>query len=178
MQRINFSLTTGMLCLIGLIGLYPDVAVAEVIYKCVEKGKITISTEACPAGATSAKIINYPEHDAAAVATARAEEERLQRYVETLVRERNEGEALARERRERVAAYDALRKSRAEQAALEAQAQRDAEAAADLRHVVVYDGWPVYGPTWQGRSRWPHHENRGGVVHGGERSGAKMKAEN
>jgi hypothetical protein len=151
MQRINFFLTASALC---LMGAYPSVAAAEV-YKCVEKGKITISTEVCPAGATHAEIISDAAPDAASVAAARADEERLQRYAETL----------ARERRERDAAYVAAQKSRAEQAALEAQAQRDiAEAAAvtEPRRGVVYDSWPVYGPgAPQGYGKWKAHRNPG-----------------
>ncbi|MDR1889851.1 MAG: DUF4124 domain-containing protein [Zoogloeaceae bacterium] len=116
--------------------LHAGIASADA-YKCVEKGKVTISSEPCPVGATSTAITSASMPDAEAVAAARADEDRLKQRVD----------AMTRTRLERDAAYAAEQKAKAEQAALEAQARRDdaeaAAAAAEPRHSAVY-GWPVY----------------------------------
>jgi membrane protein involved in colicin uptake len=110
-------------------------------YKCVENGKITISTSPCPAGAiTRAEIAAEAPPDSA---SALAEEARLQRYVEDM----------ARERQARDAAHAAEQKAKAEQEMLEARAQRDKAEAEALRaeaerRVTVYDaptGFYGYG---------------------------------
>ncbi|MDR1351084.1 MAG: DUF4124 domain-containing protein [Zoogloeaceae bacterium] len=114
-------------------------AAAAQAYKCVENGKTTISTEPCPVGATTrAEIAVEPLPDANA---ARADEERLQRYVDNL----------ARERAARDAAHIAEQKMKAEQAVLEARAQRDKAEAEVLRadadrRTALYDGRRIVLP--------------------------------
>ena len=135
--------------------LHTGVAAADA-YRCVEKGKTTISSEPCPAGATSTAVTSVSVSYAEALAAARAEEDRLKQSVD----------AMTKARYERDAAYAAEQKSRAEQAALEAQAQRDmAEAAAAAnpppQRSAVY-GWPVYGQDqWQRQGRFPDYGNNG-----------------
>jgi hypothetical protein len=162
MKSLILFLTTSMLC------LHMGAAVADA-YKCVEKGKITISSEPCPDGATHAEIIRDPMPDAEVLAAARADLDRL----------RQSAAAMTRERHERDAAYAAQQKSRAEQAALEAQAQRDAAiaataaaAAAEPQRSVVY-GWPVYE-----QDMWRRRDRRFRYGHSGARHPAAVKRQN
>ncbi|MDR0736528.1 MAG: DUF4124 domain-containing protein, partial [Zoogloeaceae bacterium] len=117
-------------------GLHAGVAASQA-YKCVENGKTTISTAPCPAGAiTRAEIAAEALPDADA---ARAEEERLQRHVDNM----------ARERQARDAAHAAEQKAKAEQAALEARVEREKAEAESLRanaerRDIIYDA-PLYG---------------------------------
>jgi hypothetical protein len=141
-ERSVFCLLSSVLCLLFL-GLNVGVAAAQA-YKCVENGKTTISTEPCPAGATTrAEIAAEPLPDADAT---RAEEERLQRYVDNL----------AREREARDAAHAAEQKARTEQAALEARIEREKAEAEALRanaerRAILYDA-PYGGFYGYGRS--------------------------
>ncbi|MDR0674597.1 MAG: DUF4124 domain-containing protein [Zoogloeaceae bacterium] len=125
-----------------VLGLNVGVASAQA-YKCVENGKTTISTAPCPEGAaTRAEIAAEALPDADA---ARAEEERLQRYVENL----------ARERQARDAAHAAEQKIRAERDALDARVERDKAEAEALRadanrRALLHDaphGFYGYGRT-------------------------------
>ncbi|GHT92774.1 hypothetical protein AGMMS49545_10880 [Betaproteobacteria bacterium] len=159
------------------LALHTGVAVADA-YRCVEKGKTTISSEPCPAGATSTVVSSVSVSDAEALAAARAEEDRLKQSVDTMTKARYE----------RDAAYAAEQKTRAEQAALEAQTQRDlAEAAAAAnpppQRSVVYD-WPIYGhDPGQGQGKPPHYGNSGNPKvkprpPSGARPGAASKRQN
>jgi hypothetical protein len=128
-------------------------AAAEV-YKCVEKGKLTISTAPCPSGAASEAIAPEPEVDAAAVESSIKATERMKQELDVMRRER-----LARE-----AADEAVRKERAAEARQEAAQKSAAEAAARERAVVYGGAWGPFHQSGVGKShgrRNPQQHPRG-----------------
>ncbi|MDR3322987.1 MAG: DUF4124 domain-containing protein [Zoogloeaceae bacterium] len=123
------------------------------VYKCLEKGRLTISTSSCPSGAVSTAVTPEPEIDPATRAAS----------AEALARLQAQTERMAHERHEREAADAATRKEAAQAAQREAERRAQEEAAPERERGIVVYGWshanrsfyppPGKAPRYQDRER-------------------------
>ncbi|MDR2636716.1 MAG: DUF4124 domain-containing protein [Zoogloeaceae bacterium] len=145
------------------LGVFPDMASAQV-FRCLEKGKVTISTSPCPTGAKATEIVAEPGAAERAAAAKQAADEEVARLKEKV-------ELMARERHEREAAYAAERQARRERAE-EAERERARQTVTEPERTTVTTlpypyPYPVVLPSRGFPSYTPPHSVRPGGTHGG-----------